>query len=174
MACQFAQLLVLPCIHDVCICVHVSVITAAALTLAHTLCTRTLTALPPHAHQVLQKWGLLLASALLSEESIRQRALPQQLIQPLVTGAVETVQLLEGLGALATAILARWVWLACIASCVWLRFSCVSAREAVTLQQGLSALATAILARLVRLACGWRAMRVVCVCAFVCIRLARQ
>jgi hypothetical protein len=56
---------------------------------------------------VQQKWGLLLASALLSEESIRQRALPQQAIVPLAPGAQEQVELLEGLGDLVAKVLSR-------------------------------------------------------------------
>jgi hypothetical protein len=56
---------------------------------------------------VQQKWSLLLASALLCEESIRQRALPQDAIVPLAPGAEDQVQLLEGLGDLVGAVLLR-------------------------------------------------------------------
>jgi hypothetical protein len=56
---------------------------------------------------VQQKWGLLLASALLCEESIRQRALPQAAIVPLTAAAQDQVELLEGLGDLVAAVLLR-------------------------------------------------------------------
>jgi hypothetical protein len=85
--------------------------------------------LPATTPQVLQKWGLLLASALLSEESIRRRALPQEAIQPLAAGADEALQLLEGLAALAAAVLGRWVALGLCSAVFglgWAGCSCIT------------------------------------------------
>lgn len=70
-------------------------------------------ALPPEClpPQAVQKWCLLVLSALLSDATFREWALPwSSALQPLQPGTDETCEALEGLAALLTSATNRWGW----------------------------------------------------------------